>query len=181
VEDMNGAGMADFVGCNCGSIQVLLSNSDCNFSASYSSPAGIIGGSAPVIIADFNKDGNKDVAVFDQVFANTILEGKATAFSLSGDLSKAPQTIILAGPAGQGRNTIVPVDLNHDGIIGLVTYNLADFTSPSNPTPSSRDLRSSPSIQATEAEPSPLRPKNFSHPTTFGSAAGSQILRGTTC
>jgi hypothetical protein len=61
-------------------------------------------------LADFNKDGNTDVAVFDQVFGNTILEDKATALSLSGDVSKASQTIILAGPVVQGRNTVVPVD-----------------------------------------------------------------------
>ncbi len=140
VGDLNGDGKADFVGSNGGNVEALLSNGDGSFRVSYSSPAGIVDNSDPVVIADFNKDGHKDFVVFDQVFGNTILQGKGDGtFTIKGRFKTASNDYP-GWPYGPRTLSAVGADFNHDGIIDLVTFNLADFTSPSNVTPSSGDF-----------------------------------------
>ena len=92
------------------------------------------------MLADFNKDGHKDLAVFDQVFGNTILQGKGDGTFTIKSRFKTASNDYPGWPYGPTAQAAVAADLNHDGIIDLVTYNVGDFTSPSNVTPSSADF-----------------------------------------
>jgi hypothetical protein len=134
--DLNNDGKADLVGTNGGGISILLSNGDGTFKAGpfYDVNSDSF---APILIADFNKDGHKDLAVVDGFGGKTsILLGKGDGtFTVKSQFSNG----FPGYPGGQQVSQAVSAaaaDFNKDGKLDMVTYSAAYFFSPSNQTPS---------------------------------------------
>ena len=136
VGDFNGDGKPDVLvqtaggpspgvvlGGTIANVTVLLGNGDGTFTASAASATGVIE-SAAIAVADFNGDGNLDLAVGGPSLATNDSDydsGTVTVLLGNGDGTfKAPVTI--ASPIGFTRS-IAAVDLNGDGKPDLVVSN----------------------------------------------------------
>ena len=125
------------MGSNGTGVVILLSNGDGTFRT---------GGTylvtndsfSPVVIADFNKDGHKDMAVVDGFFGKTtILLGKGDGtFTIGSTFNSGFFGYPNGGTYASQQDAADGVDFNHDGNVDLVTYSRAYFLSPSKQTPS---------------------------------------------
>src|SRR5262249_43146308 len=114
-DDINRDGKPDFIVSNYGTISVFLGNGDGTFQTHVDYPAGY---SRPVLIGDFNGDGNPDVVtgaggIFVDFGTITLLLG-------NGDGTFQPYSQYLAGPP----TGMSAADLNDDGALDLVVSHL---------------------------------------------------------
>ena len=135
--DLNGDGKADLVGSNGTGVVVR-----CRTEMAPSLPGQLISSRTILshrwVIADFNKDGHKDMAVVDGfVGKTTILLGKGDGtFTIKSQFNSGFFGYPNGGTFASQQDTAAGVDLNHDGNVDLVTVSRAYFRSPSGQTPS---------------------------------------------
>ncbi len=172
--DLNGDGKADLVivgGTQINGVQILLSNGDGTFKAGAS--YGVSFDSfAPVVIADFNHDGHKDLAVIDGFSGKTsILLGKGDGtFSIKSQFSNT----FPAFPGGVNLSlarSASAADLNGDGNLDLVTFSSANFSSPTN-EPTSTLISGIVSVNLGRGDGTFATAKNFSASPASGLATG---------
>jgi hypothetical protein len=120
--DFNGDGIPDMAVANFidGTVSILLGNGSGSYTAASGSPITVGQGPQALVVADFNGDGYKDLAVVNTK-DNTvqILLGEG-----SGNFSSAGSAI----PVGKGPQAMVVADFNRDGIPDLAIANLYDST-----------------------------------------------------
>jgi hypothetical protein len=158
VGDFNGDGIPDLVTTNNnygpgGAIDVLLGNGDGTFQVSARYQTDALG---PLTVADFNGDGNLDLAVLDFGSPPDYNPGISVLLG-NGDGTFQPPTLYLLGGQNLGLNDLAAGDLNGDGYPDLavatansslmksaaVLINAADWGGPAPaPTQPSRLLAS---------------------------------------
>jgi hypothetical protein len=122
VGDFNGDGIADLAVANVkdNTVSILLGNGNGTFSGAAQSPIHVIGSSpSSVVVADFNKDGQLDIAVA------IVSPNNVTVFlgNGNGTFTKAANSPVTVGLTPY---SIAVGDFNGDGIPDLVTANDAD-------------------------------------------------------
>jgi FG-GAP-like repeat/FG-GAP repeat len=114
--DMNGDGRLDLVTTNAGTgyISIFFGNGDGTFQAGQSYMAGTI--VVNLGVADFNGDGNLDVAVANSSDVSLLLGSGKGVFN-------TPKTY----PAGTSPTSVAFGDFNADGVTDLLTTSLGNF------------------------------------------------------
>ena len=123
IGDFNDDGIQDLAVANANdsTISILLGNGDGTFTGASGSPFNLGIGAFPffIAVADFNKDGNLDLAVVNggQDDSVSFLEGNG-----DGTFTPFPGSP-LPFPAGAGAGAIVAADFNRDGKVDLAVAN----------------------------------------------------------
>ncbi len=119
--DFNGDGKLDLATTNAGQypslssgdVSIVLGNGDGTFGPQVKFAVGP--GPAAIVVSDFNRDGNQDLAVADEGFSGT---GDVSILMGRGDGTFAPREVV--DPVG-GQVSISVGDFNRDGRPDLVT------------------------------------------------------------
>jgi Bacterial Ig-like domain (group 3)/FG-GAP-like repeat len=131
--DFNSDGIADLAVANftpvfpstVGNVVVLLGNGDGTFNPAPESPISVGVDPLALVAADFNQDGNTDLAVDNYGLITQYQTQTLTLLLGDGKGNFSP-----AGPPtqlGDSPNDMVPADFNGDGTIDLAIPQLADF------------------------------------------------------